>query len=338
MPAAATPCVLCATLITKANDSAEHVLPNAVGGRLKVRGFICKGCNDRTGHTWDAELARQLQALCLLIGVERERGDTAPMIVQTSSGQILQMTAKDGLRLPKPSYEATKTDTGLQVRMSARTMGEARQMIEGIKAKHPKVDVEATMAQVQRQWSAPEGLMHHQFQVGGHVAIRSVVKSALAFAVHEGFSLDECAPTVAFLRGPADVPAPLGWYYASNVVGGRPPEMPLTCVGVHANPVTGLVLGYVEYFGIHRAVVELGLNYTSREVRAIHGFDPRSAEVLPLRIDMPFDDEEVRAIFDYQRIPHGAQEEAVRQVLPQALKRLAESEQERVFGEASSTR
>jgi hypothetical protein len=334
MPPAAPPCVLCTTALTKANDSAEHVLPNAIGGRLKVRGFVCKTCNDRTGHSWDAELARQLQALCLLIGVRRERGETPPMTVQTTSGQVLRMTAKDGLYLPKPTYDATETEAGIQIRISARTMDEARQMIEGAKAKYPAIDVEASLAQAQQQWSAPEGYMHHQFQVGGYVAGRSVVKSALAFAVHKGLSLDDCPSAVAFLRGPEDVAAPLGWYYATDVVGGRPLETPLTCVGVHANPVTGLVLGYIEYFGFHRAVVELGRHFTGPELRAVYGFDPRTAEVLPLGIDLPFDDAEVAAIFDYQRIPDGAQEEALHQVLPQALKRQVENEQERVFGAA----
>lgn len=334
MTNAAPACVLCTTPITGQNDSAEHVLPNAVGCRLKVRGFICKACNDRTGHTWDAELADQLHALCLLIGVARERGDTPPLTVQTTSGQVLKMTASDGMFLPRPTYETTQTETGVQIRISARTMAEARRMIEGAKAKYPSIDVEASLAQAQQQWSAPDGYMHHQFYVGGFRAGRSIVKSAVAFAVHSGLSQDDCAPAVAFLRDPADVTPPLGWYFASDVIEGRPAHTPLTCVGVHANPETGLVLGYVEYFGFHRAVVELGRDYAGPEVRSIHGFDPRTAEGLSLSIALPFDASEVAAIFDYQRIPDGAQEAALRQVLPQALARQVESEQERVFGSA----
>ncbi len=327
-------CVLCTVRITDDNDSAEHVLPNAVGGRLKVRGFICKPCNDRTGHNWDAQLADQLQALCLLIGVARERGATPPLTVQTTTGQILKMTARDGLFPSRPSYEATPTETGMQIRISARTMAEARRMIEGARAKHPQIDVEASLAQAQQQWSAPDGYMHHQFYVGGFQAGRSIVKSALAYAVHAGLSPDVCAGAVAFLRNPADITPPLGWYYASDVVEGRPARTPLTCVGVHADPRTGLVLGYVEYFGFHRAVVELGHDYPGPDVRSIHGFDPRTGETLKLSIALPFDENEVTAIFDYQRIPDGSQELALHEVLLQALGRQAESEKERVFGSA----
>lgn len=334
MPAALPRCALCVMPITRSNDSAEHVLPNAVGGRLKVRGFICKDCNDRTGYTWDAELAHQLQALCLLIGVHRERGDTPPMIVQTTSGQALRMTAHDGLHLPKPTYELVETDAGMQIRIAARTMEEARQMIEGAKVKYPSIDVEASLAQAQHRWAMPDGYMHHTFQVGGYAAGRSIVKSALAFAIHSGLLLKDCVKATDHLRDLTDSPAPLGWYYTSDVVKGRPLETPLTCVGVHANPQTGLVLGYVEYFGLHRAVVELGRDFEGTEVRSIYGFDPRTAEAFLLDITLPFDEIEIAAIFDYQRIPEGAQEEALRQVLPQALKRQVDRERERVLGSA----
>jgi hypothetical protein len=327
-------CLLCPAPITADNDSSEHVLTNAVGGRLKVRGLVCKPCNDRTGHDWDAILADQLHALCLLVGVDRERGETPPLTVKTTTGQTIRMTAADGMYLPKPSYEEVLTETGVQIRLSARTMAEARRMIEGAKAKYAQIDVEASLAQAQHQWSAPDGYMHHQFVVGGFQAGRSIVKSALVFAIHAGLSREDCAPAVAFLKDPADITPPLGWYYATDVLQGRPPQTPVTCVGVHANPHTGLVLGYVEYFGFHRAVVELGRDYTGPEVRAAYGFDPRTGEEIPLAIALPFDAAELTAIFDDQRIPEGSQEAALREILPQALARQVESEQERVFGSA----
>ncbi|MHB8283502.1 MAG: HNH endonuclease [Caulobacteraceae bacterium] len=334
MPTATPTCLLCTALITDDNDSAEHVLTNAVGGRLKVRGLVCKPCNDRTGHDWDAVLADQLHALCLLIGVARERGETPPLTVKTTTGQVLKLTAADGLHLPKPSYEEVQTEAGVQIRLSARTMAEARRMIEGAKAKYPQIDVEASLAQAQQQWSAPDGYMHHSFYVGGFQAGRSIVKSAMVFAVHAGVSPDSLGSALDFLRDTADVTPPIGWYYATDVVAGRPPKTPLTCVGVHGNSQTGLVLGYVEYFGFHRAIVELGRDYAGPEVRASYGFDPRTGEEVELDVILPFDADELAAIFEYQRIPEGSQEAALREVLPQALARQVESEQERVFGSA----
>ena len=52
-------CALCEIAITAESDSDEHLIPNALGGRRKVSGFLCRDCNSRTGETWDAALAEQ---------------------------------------------------------------------------------------------------------------------------------------------------------------------------------------------------------------------------------------------------------------------------------------
>ena len=50
-------CALCEAPFDEANDSREHVIPNAIGGRKAVRDFICRQCNNTTGAYWDNELA-----------------------------------------------------------------------------------------------------------------------------------------------------------------------------------------------------------------------------------------------------------------------------------------
>ncbi len=326
-------CALCGSQITALNDSEEHVIANALGGRLKVRSFLCAPCNSSTGHRWDAELASQLQVLCLLVGGDRERGQTSPLVVTTTTGQALRITPDQGLSLAHPSYKAEKTENGLRISFVARTMAEARQRLRELKAKYPTIDLEAAEAQVRSSWAWPEGLMNHSFQIGGPAASRALVKSVAAFAFHSGLPANAFADAIAYLRR-AEEPPPLGWYYATDPLGGRLEGTPVTCVGVHANPRTGMVLGYAEYFGIHRAVVALGDGYTGAEVRAVHGFDPRTGAVLPVTIDLPFDADELQAIFRYERIPAGVIEGACEPILLGALRRQAEAEPRRVIGEA----
>ena len=62
-------CALCGCEITDRNDSEEHVIPQAIGGKLSVWGFICKDCNGRTGWGWDSVLSKQLNPLSLFFGV-----------------------------------------------------------------------------------------------------------------------------------------------------------------------------------------------------------------------------------------------------------------------------
>lgn len=46
--------------IDKRKCSEEHIIPNAIGGKLKSKELICKKCNSKLGHSMDKELAEQL--------------------------------------------------------------------------------------------------------------------------------------------------------------------------------------------------------------------------------------------------------------------------------------
>ena len=43
-------CWLCDRELT---ETREHIIPESMGGRKTVRGFICRNCNSETGHDWD---------------------------------------------------------------------------------------------------------------------------------------------------------------------------------------------------------------------------------------------------------------------------------------------
>jgi len=42
-------CIFCNKEITQDNDSKKHIIPNCIGGKLKVRGMVCKNCNSILG-------------------------------------------------------------------------------------------------------------------------------------------------------------------------------------------------------------------------------------------------------------------------------------------------
>ncbi|WP_175105887.1 HNH endonuclease [Pararobbsia alpina] len=93
-------CALCNQPFSIVGNSGEHIVPNSIGGHRKVRGFICKDCNSRTGDGWDAELWRQFQHIALMHGIARDRGNVPAIPVQTGSGKQLML-------LPDGSFDAS---------------------------------------------------------------------------------------------------------------------------------------------------------------------------------------------------------------------------------------
>ena len=79
-------CALCEAPIGEENDSKEHIIPNAIGGRRRVQGFLCRACNMMAGEDWDDVLARQLHPISNLLGIKRERGRPPMLVVDTTGG------------------------------------------------------------------------------------------------------------------------------------------------------------------------------------------------------------------------------------------------------------
>lgn len=327
-------CAICNELIDNENDSKEHVIIEAIGGRLVVTGFICKCCNNETGRTWDAKLASQLHPLSLIFGVERHRGSTPTLAITTTAGEKLTIRPEGGFVPSKPSFSEELTHDGIKIQITARSIDEAKRMLAGIKRKYPNTDVDRILAEARVLSEYPKGMVHHQIELGGELSGRSIVKSALALAYRTGISVNACSDAVDYLRIPSGVPC-FGYYYATDLVSDRPVEVPLHCVGVEANPDTGLILGYAEYFGVQRIVVCLGRNYKGDRVQGCYAIDPRSGEQLGLSISLSFNEAEISAIYEYKMIPDGAVQEAFAKVMPTALKKQFHAERDRVIGEAT---
>lgn len=95
-------CALCDNEITDKNDTREHIIPNSIGGRKKVKKFICISCNKKTGETWDSELAKQIHQLSLYLGTKRERGEVPSQIFETRDGKKITLNADASMTIDKP--------------------------------------------------------------------------------------------------------------------------------------------------------------------------------------------------------------------------------------------
>ena len=308
-------CALCEAEFDTENESAEHLIPNAIGGRRKVMGFICRECNSSAGETWDAEVARQLLWLSLMVGVSRERGQLPSLKVITTADERLTIRSDGSLALSDPSFkEAQLAEGRTSYRIQARSMNEAQRMMEGLKRKHPEIDVDSLLAQAEVAETYPRGAIRHDFEFGGELGGRSIVKSCMALAFDSGIDWAVCEPGLNYLRK-NNAPACFGYYQERDLVAQRVEGVPLHCVAVRANPESGLVLAYAEYFGIHRIVACLGENYEGAPVVAVYAIDPRDGKGLNVHVDLAFQRSDIDDIYAYKRVSSDAMKHAVSAII-----------------------
>ncbi|MFZ0608925.1 MAG: HNH endonuclease [Xanthobacteraceae bacterium] len=326
-------CVRCNGCITEANDSREHVVPNAIGGKLKTKGFICTNCNSASGERWDAELSRQMNPLCLFFSIIRDRGVSPSQTFETSAGEKIRISHDGSLALDRPTYREVPIGDGIRVEITARTMREARKMLQGVKRKFPRTDISGILDNVSINTFYAKGAVKFEILFGGEMAGRSLVKTALAFAHCSGISVENCGAARNYLRGNRQV-VPFGYFYESDLIEARPKGLPLHCVAISGNPATGMLLGYVEYFGVLRVVICLSDKYVGDPVDRAYAIDPMNSNELNLSVRLTFSPSDMEAIYQYQKMPAGTIQRAFAEVAPIGLARKFETEKNRVIREA----
>jgi HNH endonuclease len=327
-------CMLCEVSITATNDSAEHIIQNAIGGRRTANGIICKSCNSTTGQTWDAELAAQLNGLCHFFDIKRDRNVIPAETVTTTAGETFKMLPGGGFALVKPDIKTEQINGETRIGLRLRSKREARKMLEGYKRKYPKLDVDAELAKASAGTSYPEGMIQIPIQIGGELSGRAIVKSALALAHDSGIRAASCEQALRYLRD-SEALACFGYVSARDLVVDRPKGIPFHCVAVSGNPETGLLLGYVEYFGFLRAVVCLSEAYSGAHIMESYAIDPTTGKKLDVVVQFDFTRSDIPAIYDYQFCDHRAVVEAANAVIGPALARRNARDLQKVTAEAA---
>jgi len=328
-------CALCDVEITDTNDTKEHLIPNAIGGRKKIKRFICKTCNSISGDDWESELAKQLNPLSLFFGISRERGDAPSQLFETTGGDKLKLNVDGSMDIEKPVYseQPLESGTGVQIQIRARSIPEAKRMLQGVIIKYPQLDLNELLDNVKFQSSYCPDMLNFNFSFGGHEAGRSIVKSALALAVSSGIPAESCVEAVSYLKN-EESEACFGYFYESDLIKNRPEGIPIHCVSIKGCRETQQLIGYVEYFGVQRMVLCLSSSYEGEDLSNTYAINPITGEELNLVVELKLSNTEIREAYDYKKIPNGSVEEAFGKVISTGMKASIEKEKDRVLNNA----
>ena len=84
-------CRLCGSDLIAPNDSEAHVIPNALGGRLKPKGILCRACNTELDDLADNALVKAFGDWPTLLDIPRDRGQNPPKRLETRGGKTVRV-------------------------------------------------------------------------------------------------------------------------------------------------------------------------------------------------------------------------------------------------------
>lgn len=303
-------CALCGEPFDGRDDSREHIIPNAIGGRKKITGFLCRDCNSRTGQEWDSELGRQLNPVSNMLGIKRERGSPPSMVVNTLDGRQLRHESDGRMRRHRVEITEEEIDGKIHLNISAPSVKELRKHLPGLVRRYPQLQGVDLMSHAVASREYAPGPIGIHLKFGGLMAGRSVVKSCTALAHVAGVRLDDLEQAREYLRG-AQAPC-FGYYYERDVVVGRPTRTFFHCVHVHGNERTGQVVGYVEYYGYMRIVVLLSGTYRGAEFTETYAVDPVGSTDLEVSVKLPdFTLQDIQDIYDGKKVDYEVYRKAI---------------------------
>lgn len=288
-------CALCEQRIDIANDSREHIIPQSIGGRRKIRSFICIDCNSRSGESWDAEIWEQFSHLAMIHGIDRERGTPPNIKIQTVDGDTYLLLPDGSMTIPNSTYKAEPSENGLKIHITAKDVATAHKMVRQVAKKNPKIDVNCFLNGMTIKETPLESAVTFTAGFGGDLAGRSMVKTAVAQAAAAGVRPHSCDTAMTYLKSYTGVP-PYAFFYLRDLVTNRPATHAFNCVTVVGIPEKRRLLGYVEYFSMSRIVVILSEQYDGPSVHATYAFNPASGSLLNLSVNLNLSDEELELI------------------------------------------
>ncbi len=241
----------------------EHIIPQAIGGRLKAR-LYCKGCNDGFGHALDDEISKQFGWIGTLLNIKRERGKALPYEVKAiESGTTLLFDGK-GLKRKNPvvkiaSRDGKKLDSA---DVTARSEQELKEICASIQNSYQVSGGMETFKDVHPGPTDTE----KEITIDNAVLRRAISKIAYGFLCTKlpqnivlSSPFEAVRDYIKAAKGPALACAN---YVHTQFMTDH--FRPIHKIHVALNRQAKLIAGYVSLFGIYRFTVLLAEDFESK--------------------------------------------------------------------------
>ncbi len=254
-------CYNCSVPLTDGNRSIEHIIPNAMGGRLKSSDLLCRPCNTKLADLVDGPLIEQFSGITALLDTQRERG-SAPEVEGTLPDGTALLIAPGGKPGPKhPVYQEKQTAQGKEIHFEARSEKEMAAFIRSILKKYPQVDAAEICGAVQRGVTYVKDPVKIPFTFGGAVCFRGALKIALQFhIVRVGMPAghERLLDIVSGNAEPGNLVCFSQGFDPFGIDGGDTVTHSISLVGAHGDR---LVYAHVTLFSFIRLIVVLDESY-----------------------------------------------------------------------------
>jgi hypothetical protein len=186
MEAPMSNCYFCGEKITDENRTEEHIILNAIGGRLTSYDLICKKCNSKFGFDADDKLAKKYNFFANILMLKRHRGTPQPIIMDRQSTDEKYFIDHEGnIIKTKPNIIKKENRENIEISVEARNMTETRQILSGLARSYKNINVEEVLANVEQIEEDINENLHINLDLGGNDVLPAILKMAINYYIYK---------------------------------------------------------------------------------------------------------------------------------------------------------
>lgn len=267
-------CYICGDEITENNKTEEHIILNAIGGKLKPDTLICKHCNSTTGDDIDAALAKQLNHLSNLFNISRDRGNVPNLecILEKDNEEILiQPGGKPILRKPIIKEEIDEKNN-IKITVNSPNGEVAKKVIRGLERKYNKQGKHATEVYQRKSIKYLDQKCKISINIGGEKAFRSICKMAVNLYMYKGGIRKYIEHLIPYIQGKEILNCVKFYYNGKNIIYKNKGEV-LHSIIIKGDKNQKLLVGYIELFNCYKFSILLNDKYDGENIEYTYYFD-----------------------------------------------------------------
>ncbi|MCM3216747.1 HNH endonuclease [Niallia taxi] len=276
-------CYDCGDVITTENETEEHILLNAIGGKLYSKKIICIECNSKFGSNIDDTLAAQLNPISNLLNIKRDRG-VPPNIKGRYKNRDILIEPGGRIKLFRPYLEKDENS----FRIETSTEAQARKVLKGLKRNNPEIDIEEQLKNATKSKKYLEAVKV-DMEFGGEETRRAICKMALNFYLLNEGSPEDIQHLIPYIKGCED-DAEIFFYYPHTETFYKDEKEILHTLILVGEPQHKHLYVYIELFNEFKMIIFINKNYQGQPIYSSYHYNVVTNEVVEFEemVKIPF--------------------------------------------------
>lgn len=244
------------------NTSIEHIIPNAIGGKLKSSKLLCKKCNSDYGRECDYELCKQLMFFTVMLNPNRDRKSSLILKTDKEEEYDISLGGKPILKAPKIIKE--QNEKYIKYKITSRNIQETTKILKNLKKKYPQLDIDSIKSNLQKSIKFINKPLKVSTRVKNTLIFQAIYKIALEYYIENGGQISSTTLFNEKVCYSYELDFIFDKYIKNTIYHG---------IFIKGDPKEKYLIGYVELYSTYSFLILLDDNYNGDKIQYYYCFD-----------------------------------------------------------------